>query len=124
MSTGSRRPPSGAAGSSATNTSAVRAIGARNQKTAGQPQMSTSSPPISGPPADPSAYIIVKAASARLRRSSGNKPVTKAGAQLRISAAPIPCKNRQNSSQPKLGAAAQQTNSTAFHNNPSRNTRP
>ena len=106
------------------NTSAVTAIGARNQNTEGQPQKSTVSPPSSGPAAEPSAYIIVNMPSARLRRSSANMPVTSAGAQLRISAAPIPCRNRQNSSQPKLGAAAQQMNATAFHNSPARNRRP
>src|SRR4029077_8220006 len=94
--------------------------GARNQNTAGQPQRSTSTPPSSGPPAEPSACIVVNTASAVLRRSSGNRLVTRAGAQLKISAAPMPCRNRQKSSQPKLGGAAQQIKGAPLHKQPAR----
>ena len=48
----------------------------------------------------PDAYISVNTPTARLRLSSGKSPMTKAGAQLTISDAPIPCRNRQNSSHP------------------------
>src|SRR5206468_5871475 len=102
---------------------AVKAIGARNQNTAGQPQRSTSTPPSKGPPAEPSACIVVNTAIAVFRRSSGKRLVKSAGAQLRISAAPIPCRNRQKSSQPKLGAAAQQRKAAPFHSSPARKTR-
>ncbi len=47
-----------------------------------------------------------------------------AGAQLMISPAPIPCRKRKNSSDPKLGATAQSTNAATLQPSPARNTRP
>jgi len=41
-----------------------------------------------------------------------------------ISPAPIPCRKRKNSSQPKLGAAAHNRQATTLHRSPARNTRP
>lgn len=41
-----------------------------------------------------------------------------------ISAAPIPCRKRANSSQPKLGAAAHNRKAATLQASPARNTRP
>src|ERR1700732_1921366 len=90
MSTGSRIAGLDAVGVSAGNRSAISASGARNQNTAGQPQSWTSRPPSNGPAAEPTAYINVNMPTARLRLSSGNSPVTRAGAQLTINDAPSP----------------------------------
>ena len=90
MSTGSRTAGRDVVCGSAGNRSAISASGARNQNTAGQPQNWTSRPPSNGPAAEPIAYINVNMPTARLRLSSGNIPVTSAGAQLTIKEAPIP----------------------------------
>ena len=116
-----RRLPGAAARAAAT--ARLSAIGARNQNTDGQPQCSTNAPPISGPLAEPIANISVKMPRAWLRRASGYRLVTSAGAQLMISPAPIPCRKRKNSSAPKLGAAAHSRNAAVFQASPARNTR-
>ncbi len=99
-SSGSRAAAPAPRGSPSRNTNAVNATGARNQNTAGQPQILTSAPPINGPAAEANAKIMVNAATARLRRCSAKHPVTNAGATLITSPAPIPCRTRQNSSHP------------------------
>src|SRR5262249_11128282 len=90
MSTGSRTDDRDSAGISSVYNRAISASGARNQNTDGQPQSWTSRPPSNGPAAEPIAYINVNIATARPRFSSGNSPVTKAGAQLTMNEAPIP----------------------------------
>ena len=56
-----------------------RAIGARAQKMAGQPNVETSQPPNSGPTAMPTWPPIVMMPSARPRSVLGNASVTMAG---------------------------------------------
>ena len=66
-----RRGKASRPGSPRSSKSPPSAIGARNQKTDGQPQCSTNAPPISGPLAEPIANISVKMPRAWLRRASG-----------------------------------------------------